>query len=178
MTPARLIALTSLLLCPLLALANPPAGQPTDWAPLFKSWENACDESKTLQTFFNRLFAEVPRSDEVALGRAVLPAPYRQRLGQPRIQNKGDHSLVTVPVADSTYHGLPLVAIAAYRGHSNGIGGRHLLLNVPLARAQAALKSVPYRRQYDDVVERDFGVDLIASDEQPGQTLVLCDFSN
>lgn len=148
--------------------------KPVDWTPVFKNWENGCDDSKMEDQLRKSLF--VFSNGKVRLGKVVLPEPYRSAVGQPKLTNHGDYSTITLPVRGN-YYGITIVEAGYYAGHENGINGKYLLLDTPIQNAKKSLRQVKFKR-YEDT--EGLGVDFIAdisANKNKMRTNVVCDTS-
>ena len=144
-----------------------------DWTSLFKSWENGCESSREYKTFEENF---VFFGDQVGakVGKVILPPAMKAATGVPTSKDKGDHTVLTLPLTAGAYYGIPVRAIELYRGKENGIGGEMLLLNASANEVKLALKKqkVSFKKRGD--FQAKIGSDL----KDSTRSWVICDHSN
>ena len=148
-------------------------GAKPDWTSLFKSWENGCGLSGEFKTFEEN-FVFFGDQESAKVGKVILPPAMKAATGVPTSRDKGDHTVLTLPLTAGTYYGIPVRAIELYRGNGNGIGGEMLLLNASEKDVKLALKKqkVSFKKRHDYQAE-------IGSDpKDPTRSWVGCDHSN
>jgi hypothetical protein len=148
-------------------------GAKPDWTSLFKSWENGCESSREYKTF-EQNFVFFGDQATVKVGKVILPPAMKAATGVPTSRDKGDHTVLTLPLTAGTYYGIPVRAIELYRGNENGIGGEMLLLNASVNDVKLALKKqkVSFKKRHDFQA-------VIGSDPKDStRSWVVCDHSN
>jgi len=148
-------------------------GAKPDWTSLFKSWENGCALSREFKTFEEN-FVFFGDQESAKVGKVILPPAMKAATGVPTSRDKGDHTVLTLPLTAGTYYGIPVRAIELYRGNGNGIGGEMLLLNASVSEVKLALKKqkVSFKKR------RDYQAEIGFDPKDPTRSWVGCDHSN
>ena len=108
------------------------------------------------------------------MGKVILPPAMKTATGVPTSKDKGDNTVLTLPLTGGTYYGIPVRAIELYRGNGNGIGGEMLLLNASVSEVKLALKKqkVSFKKR------RDYQAELGPDSKDSTRSVVICDHSN
>ena len=148
-------------------------GAKPDWTSLFKSWENGCEPSREFKTFEEN-FIFFGDQESAKVGKVILPPAMKTATGVPTSKDKGDNTVLTLPLTGGTYYGIPVRAIELYRGNGNGIGGEMLLLNASVSEVKLALKKqkVSFKKR------RDYQAELGPDSKDSTRSVVICDHSN
>lgn len=149
-----------------LCCATPPAiAASADWSDLFKSWENGCDESKTLMAFTNSLsVVEVTSDGQFYLSQGFdLPKNYRDqaannvsfhRIWDARSQYHFDQTRLALTGRD---YGLPVVHYSqTFLPETAGIQYNRLLLNTPIEQAKQVLAGKYHPRKHYNMVLEEY----------------------
>ena len=148
-------------------------GDKPDWTSLFKSWENGCESSREYKTF-KQNFVVFGDQASAKMRKVILPPAMKAATGVPTSKDKGDHTVLTLPLTAGTYYGIPVRAIELYRGNENGIGGEMLLLNASVSEVKLALKKqkVSFKKR------GDFQAKIDSDLKDSTRSVVVCDHSN
>ena len=152
--------------------ASPSVAHP-DWTSLFRSWENGCELSRGYKTFEEN-FVFFGNQIGAKVGKVILPSAMKAATGVPTSKDKGDHTVLTLPLTAGTYYGIPVRAIELYRGKENGIGGEMLLLNASVNEVKLALKKqkVSFKKR------GDLQAEISPDSKDSTRSWVVCDRSN
>lgn len=111
----------------------------------------------------------------------VLPSDLHEQ-SKRKLENKGDHSVVTVVPSNASLEGFPVTSISLALGHENGIG----YLSVSLLGSDKEIfdrlskfglkkgKNGDLTKSYSD----DFPLDIYAVKSKGGVVELVCDYSN
>ena len=164
-------------------LATAPVLDGVDWTPMFKGMERGCDITPELHA----LLEEMRRTRESKGDRNKrltssfdlkrVAQPYRSALA-PKVQLRYDDELrFSLPVNKGSYHGLPVRSILYNEVPETDMADYILLLGVPPAQAQQALRHVRFQASSAEACSSRSMT--MAPKRVNGQemTLLVCDIS-